>query len=56
MWTVKYKPNNDSQAWLILESYKSKSQALLHAARISGRYFRVNVINSNYNIIWKNKN
>ncbi|VAW51989.1 hypothetical protein MNBD_GAMMA05-2038 [hydrothermal vent metagenome] len=56
MWTIKYKPNNDSQAWLILESYDNKSQALLHAACASGGYFKVNVVDPDYNIIWRNEN
>jgi len=56
MWTVRYKPNNDSQAWLILESYENKAQALLNAARVAGDYFKVKVIDPDCNIIWKNKN
>jgi len=56
MWTIKYKPNNDSQAWLTLESYDNKSQALLHAARVSSNFYKVRVIDPEYNIIWKHEN
>jgi len=56
MWTVKYKPNNDSQPWLTLESYDNKSQAVLHAARVSSRYYKVSVIDSEYKTIWKHEN
>ena len=56
MWTIKYKPNNDSQGWLTLESYDNKSQALLHAARVSGSYYKVSVIDPEYNIIWRHEN
>ena len=56
MWTVKYKPNNDSQAWLTLKSYDNKSQALLHAARVSGNYYKVSVIDPDYKIIWRHEN
>jgi hypothetical protein len=56
MWTVKYQPNNDSEAWLTLESYDNKSQALLHAARASGEFYKVNVFDPEHNLIWANKN
>jgi len=56
MWTVKYKPHNDSQAWLTLESYSMKSQALLNAVRISIGYYKVKVFDSKSKLIWSNKN
>jgi len=53
MWNIKYKPNNDSQPWSILECYASKAMALIHASRASGEFFMVKVIDGEGRIIWR---
>jgi len=54
MWSVKYKPNNDSQPWSTLDTYDSRAWALIHAARISGDCFMVEVVGPEGNVIWSN--
>jgi len=56
MWKVKYKPNNDSQAWAVLDSYDNKAQALLLAARVSSEYYMVSVIGPDGDIAWSHCN
>jgi len=56
MWKVKYKPNNNSQAWATLDSYDNKAEALLHAARVSSEYYRVSVIGPDGDITWSHCN
>lgn len=54
MWKVRYKHHNDAQAWLTLDTYDRKSQALIHAARVSGEYYMVIVIDPDGDQIWSN--
>lgn len=54
MWKIKYKPNNNSHAWITLDSYDKKSQALIHAGQVSGKHFKVYVIDPENNKIWSN--
>jgi hypothetical protein len=54
MWIVQYKPNNDSQPWSNLGSYDNKVSAILHASRVSGKYFMVKVEDQDSSVIWSN--
>ncbi len=54
MWKVEYKPNNDSQTWILLESYDSKASALLHASRVSADYFMIKVTDPDGATVWAN--
>jgi hypothetical protein len=54
MWIVQYKPNNDSQPWSSLGSYDNKVRAILHASRVSGKYFMVKVEDQDSSVIWSN--
>lgn len=54
VWTVKYKPNNNSQPWSDLHSYDSKADALLYAASVSGEYFLVKVVDPDGSVVWVN--
>lgn len=56
MWEVKYKPNNDNQAWLIFGSYENKTQAYIRASRVSGEYFMVEVIDPDGSVAWSHYN
>ena len=52
MWKVRYKPNNATQAWSILGCYDNKAQAFMVASRLSSKYFMVEVIGLEGNVIW----
>jgi len=55
MWNVEYKLNNNSQAWVILDSYDNKTSACFRAFRISGDYPAVKVTNPDgSSVIWNN--
>lgn len=54
MWTVEYKPDNDSQPWMTLDSYDNKASAILHASRVSGDYYMVKVTDPDGSVIWSN--
>ncbi len=54
MWIVEYKPNNDSQLWMFLESYDNKASAILHASRVSEEYYMVKVTDPDGSVIWSN--
>jgi len=54
MWSVQYKPNNDSQEWNILDSYDNKATALDNAYRVSAEYFIVKVTDIDESVIWGN--
>jgi hypothetical protein len=52
MYKVRYKSYNASQSWTTLGSYGSEQSALSSASRVSGKYFMVQVIDPNGNVIW----
>ena len=54
VWTVQYKPNNDSQPWSELRSCDGKAGALLYAAKVSEEYFLVKVLDPGGSVIWSN--
>ncbi len=56
MWKVRYKQHNETQAWMTLDSYSKKSQALIHAARASGEYYSITVTDDKGEVIWTNNN
>ncbi len=56
MWKIQYKPNNDTQVWSIYACYENKAQAFIHASRISSEYFKVEVIDSDGNVVWSHYN
>lgn len=47
MWNIKYKLNNNPQAWSILDSYDNKTSAYSKASRVMADYFMVKVIDTN---------
>lgn len=54
MWLVEYKPNNDSQEWIVLDSFEDKASALSHASRITADYYMVKVTDPEGSVIWSN--
>lgn len=54
MWSVQYKPKNDSQSWSTLNAYESKESALVHASRALGEYFMIIVTDPDGSVIWSN--
>lgn len=54
MWTVEYKPDNDSQPWTTMDSYDNKASAILNASRVSGDYYMVKVTDPDGSVIWSN--
>ena len=56
MWKVRYKPNNNTQAWSILGCYDNKAQAFIDASRVSSVYFMVEVIGLEGNVVWSHYN
>ena len=54
MWTVHFKPNNDSQPWSTLDSYYSSVSAILRATWVSDKYFMVKVTDPEGSVIWAN--
>ena len=54
MWNIEYKPNNNSQEWVTLDSYDNKTSACINAYRVSGDYFMVKVIDTDGSVIWCN--
>lgn len=56
MWKVRYKPNNNTQAWSILDCYDKKAPAFINASRVSSAYFKVEVIGPEGNVVWSHYN
>ena len=54
MWNIEYKPNKDSQAWVILDSYDNKTSACINASRASDNYFMIKVTEPDGSVIWSN--
>jgi hypothetical protein len=52
MYRVRYKSHNALQAWAVLGSYGNEQSALSNAARVSGQYLMVQVLDPNGNVIW----
>ena len=54
MWTVHFKPNNDSQPWSTVDSYNNRISSILRASWVSGKYFMVKVTDPDGSVIWSN--
>ena len=54
MWTVQYKPNNESQPWHTLESYDNKTSAFIYASRVSAQYHIVKITDPDGSVVWAN--
>lgn len=52
MYKVRYKYSNPSQSWTMSGSYGDERSALSAAARMSGRYFMVQVLGPEGHVIW----
>jgi len=52
MWMVEYKPNNETQAWVILDSHDNKTSACFKASRVSIDYYMVKVTEPDGSVIW----
>lgn len=52
-WVIKYRPDNVSQPWSILDSFDKKLSAIVKAYQASGKYFMVKVIDPGC-LIWSN--
>ena len=54
MWIVQCKLNKDSQSCSILGSYDKKTDAIIHASRVSSECFLVLVTCPEGKVIWSN--
>jgi hypothetical protein len=54
MWVVEYKPDNNSEAWVILDSHDNKTSACFKAFRLSVDCFMVKVTEPDGSVIWSN--
>ena len=54
MWTVQYKPNNESQPWHTLDSYDNKTSAFIYASKASAQYRIVKVTDPDGSVVWVN--
>ncbi len=54
MWDIKYKPDENSSNWLVLESYDNKTSACFTASRMSQEYFMVKVTGEDGDVVWSN--
>jgi hypothetical protein len=54
MWNIKYKLDNNSQEWVILNSYDNRTSACFHAYSIAKKYYMVIVTEPDGSVIWSN--
>ena len=54
MWNIQYKPDKNSQEWLILNSYDNRTTACFHAYSIANKYYMVIVTEPDGSVIWSN--
>ena len=54
MWKVKYKPDNASQAWIVLNSFDNMPSALITANHAADDFFMVVVEDPDGSVIWSN--
>jgi len=54
MWKVQYKPDNASQAWVILSTFDNMPTALVTACRAASDCFMIVVVDPEGSIIWSN--
>jgi hypothetical protein len=54
MWKVEYKPDKNSQVWIVLNTYDDQSSAFITASHVSSDCFMVIVKDPEGSVIWSN--
>lgn len=52
MWNIEYKPDHNSEVWIILESFEDMMSACNHASLVSSEYYKIKVTGEDGSAIW----